>query len=316
MARILLVHPLLLAEQPAEREAASPYFPLGVLSLAAWVRERGHEVAVYDGTFEPDRSSFDRRLASVAPDVVGLSCLLPTRAAALDLAARARAAGALVVAGGPDPTADPEPYLTGGAVDVVVHHEGEQTITALLDRIDAGTLRGAVSRAEATDAAGSGPLGIEDLTDEPGVAFASGGRIVVTAARAPLDDLDALPDPARDLIDLDRYLEAWEATAGYRSATVVVSRGCPRDCRWCAAGVHGPGFRQRSPESVAAEVARLRDTYDIDRLRLVDDVEAMDGDWFERWAGDLEARGATIGFEALDRLERTDLPLFDPAHPL
>ncbi|MEM8924791.1 MAG: cobalamin-dependent protein [Actinomycetota bacterium] len=293
MARLLLVHPLLLAESPAEQASASPYFPLGLLSLAAYVRERGHDVHIYDGTFQPDRSTFDTALAAVDPDVVGVSGVLPTREAALDFAARSAAAGVPVIAGGPDPTAEPTAYLCG-AVDVVVHHEGEQTITALLDRFD------------------QGELSAEHLRDEPGLAFLDpDGALVHTPTRPPIEDLDALPDPARDLIDMERYLDAWEAEAGYRSMTVSVSRGCARGCKWCAAGVHGDGYRERTPADVAAEVKRLTETYRIDRLRFVDDVDAMDRPWFDEWAAAAEANGAAVAFEALNDLERTDLPLLD-----
>ena len=133
MARILFAHPLFLAEQPAERAAASPYFPIGLLSLAAYVREHGHEVAVFDGTFAAGPSAFVEALDDHRPDVVGISAVLPTRAPALGLARLAADAGVPVVVGGPDPTADPAAYLVGAPVEVVVHHEGEQPITRLLD---------------------------------------------------------------------------------------------------------------------------------------------------------------------------------------
>ena len=58
-------------------------------------------------------------------------------------------------------------------------------------------------------------------------------------------------------------------------------------------------------------MAALAATYDIDRFRLVDDVDAIDRTWFEEWAAELEAAGASIGFEALNDLERTDVPLLD-----
>ncbi len=296
MARVLLAHPLLLAERPDEQAAASPYFPLGVLYLAAWARDRGHEVRIYDGTFEADRSSFAATVEAFDPDVVGLSCLLPLRDAALDFAAVAAEAGAFVVAGGPDATADPARYLAGG-VDAVVRHEGERTLAAILDT---------------ADALGPAPLTPAALTEVAGLALLIDGAVVDTGRRAPIDDLDTLPEPARDLIDMGRYLAAWEAAAGYRSLTVSVSRGCARPgCVHCADAIHGEDYRQRSPSAVVAELVALRDEYTVDRLRLVDDVDAMDRSWFDELAAEADRAELDIRFEALSDLTRTDLPLLD-----
>ena len=293
VAKILLVHPLFLVESPAERASASPYFPLGILYLAAYVRQNGHEVAVFDGTFAPSRAAFDTTISSEQPDVVGISCLSPTRETALALADRAEASGAFVIVGGPDPTADPRPYLAGQSVDVVVHHEGEQTIVALLDRVDAATADS------------------DELENEPGIAFRRNGEVVVNQPRPPIENLDELPFPARDLIDLNRYLEEWDDTNGYSSLTIATSRGCPYQCSWCVDAVHGANYRQRSPESVAAEVHELKQSYDVARLRLVDDVDGIDREWLEAWADSAQAIDAAIPFEALNDLKRQDIPLLD-----
>ena len=75
--------------------------------------------------------------------------------------------------------------------------------------------------------------------------------------------------------------------------------------------VHGDSFRQRSPESVAAEMKALKETYQIDRLRVVDDVDGLDRSWIEDWAEAAEAADAVIPFEALNDLERQDIPMLD-----
>ena len=111
MAKILLCHPLFLSLNPEEQALKSPYFPLGLLYLAGYVRAQGHTVAVFDGTFEENVSAFSTRLAAEKPDLVGISALLPLREMALTLAADAKAAGALTILGGPDPTKDPASYL-------------------------------------------------------------------------------------------------------------------------------------------------------------------------------------------------------------
>ena len=294
MAKILLCHPLFLSLNPEEQALKSPYFPLGLLYLAGYVRAQGHTVAVFDGTFEEDVSSFSTRLAAEKPDLVGISALLPLREMALTLAADAKAAGALTILGGPDPTKDPASYLQFPQVDMVVHHEGEQTLDALLRLIDAG------------------PLMPELLAGEPGIAYRdAAGTPVVNQPRPLIENLDELPLPARDLIDMNRYLDTWRAENGYSSLTISTSRGCPYGCDWCQDSVHGQTFRQRSPQSVVAEMKQLKETYDIDRLRVVDDVDGIERDWVEGWADAAAAADAAIPFEALYDLERQDLPMLD-----
>lgn len=294
MAKILLVHPLFLSLNPEEQALQSPYFPLGLLYLAGYVRAQGHEVAVFDGTFEEDVSAFSARLAAEKPDLVGISAVLPLREMALTLASDAKAAAVPTILGGPDPTKDPAHYLQYPQVDMVVHHEGEQTLDSLLRLLDAG------------------PLTPDLLAGEPGIAYRdAAGTPVVNQPRPPVENLDELPLPARDLIDMDRYLDTWREENGYSSLTISTSRGCPYGCDWCQDSVHGQTFRQRSPESVAAEMKQLKETYDIDRLRVVDDVDGIERDWVEGWAEAAEAADAAIPFEALYDLERRDLPMLD-----
>ena len=294
MAKLLLCHPVFLSLSPEEQASASPYFPLGLLYLASYVRDNGHEVAIFDGTFEADETSFARRLAAEQPDAVGIAALLPNRDIALRLAATARDAGVPVIFGGPDATKYPWRYLAFPQVDVVVHHEGELTITRLLDLLDAGQFNR------------------ETFVQELGIAYRDEcGDPVVNPPRPNIENLDELPMPARDLINMDRYLDTWRETNGYSSLTVSTARGCPYGCEWCKDAVYGTSYRQRSPESVAREMKMLKETYQIDRLRIVDDVDGIDREWFDSWAEAAEQMDAAIPFEALEELERQDLPLLD-----
>jgi len=208
------------------------------------------------------------------------------------LASMAAKTGVPVLVGGPDPTASPELYLQG-PVDLVVHHEGEQTMARLADLVDEGALT------------------LDRVADEPGIADRSEGQVIVNQPRPPIENLDELPLPARDLIDMDRYLDMWTQDQGYASMTIATSRGCPFGCEWCRDAVHGEGFRQRSPESVAAEVKALSERYYIERLRFIDDVDGIDREWFDQWAEASQASDSALPFEPLSESSRADLPLLD-----
>src|SRR5438034_1830496 len=87
-----------------------------------------------------------------------------------------------------------------------------------------------------------------------------------------IQELDALPFPAWDLIDVPRYREAWGRAHGRLSWNMVTSRGCPYGCNWCAKPMFGRGYAQRSPASVADELRSLRDAVGPDHVWFADDI--------------------------------------------
>jgi len=290
---LLLVNPVFLSMNKTEQELMNPYFPLGLLYLAAFIREQGFRVEIFDGTFLDGTKEFKNAITRLSPRVVGITAVKPNREMAIDLAKIARSSGAKIILGGPDPTYKPDLYALSPEVDIVVHHEGELTLVELLHFL----LK---------------EKGVQTLCDIDGIAFVDqNNKLIITPRRSYILNLDDLPLPARDLIDMDRYLNIWQQHNGYSSLTISVARGCPYGCEWCQDSVHGTGYRQRSPESVAAEVKTLMNVYQIDRLRLVDDVDGIDQSWFVSWAEAAEKNGAAIPFEALNDLQRKDIPMLD-----
>lgn len=291
---ILLVNPVFLSQNEAERELMSPYFPLGLLYLGAFLRDRDFQVEIFDGTFMDGDQDFIKALDKHNPKVVGITAVKPNREMVLELAEMAKDSGSFVIVGGPDPTYTPEYYLCDHSVDLVVHHEGELTLVKILEamKVDEN--------------------GFSSLVGMPGIAYReANGDIVVNPRRPYLLNLDELPPPARDMIDIDKYLQVWKEQNGYASLSISVSRGCPYGCQWCADAVHGQEFRIRSAESVVAEVKSLMQTYNIDRLRVVDDVDGIDANWISDWAAVAQDQQAVLPFEALYEVERREIPMLD-----
>jgi len=294
MADLLLVNPLRLAEDPVESELMTPYFPLGILYVAAAAREAGYTVAIHDAMFDTGPEAFAETLERERPRVVGFGVLATVRAAALRMAATAKQHGALVVMGGPDPTARPETYLTHltnghHVVDAVSLGESEAALPELL---------------RVLMAAGSSPDGLREL---PGVAYRDEIGQVATSERPPLiQDLDDLPLPARDLIDWEPYRRAWRAKHGYFAMSLIATRGCPYQCTWCQKIVFGRSFRPRSPEAVAKEMRLIKTAYKPDALRIVDDVMGVRRHWVKAWRDAVLASDAAIPFECLSRVDLVD----------
>ena len=104
-----------------------------------------------------------------------------------------------------------------------------------------------------------------------------------------MKDLDALPFPAWDLVDVDRYRAVWRARHGYYSMNLATTRGCPYHCNWCAKPIYGQRYAVRSPERVAAEMAWLKRAYAPDHVSFVDDIFGLRPGWVEAFADAVEA---------------------------
>ena len=146
MTDVMLVNPLFLKDDPVESRLMTPYFPLGLLYLAAVLRDAGYTVSIFDAMFEESDEPFIRALEREEPRVVGLGVLATVRQAALRLAGLAQASGATVIVGGADPTARPDVYLQHQdqgtyTVDLAVVGEAEETVLELVPPL----LRGDIS---------------------------------------------------------------------------------------------------------------------------------------------------------------------------
>ena len=307
MADLLLVNPLFLHEDPVESELMTPYFPLGVLYLAAVARDAGYEVAVFDAMFAEGDQAFLAALETERPRVVGFSVLATVRQAALRLATLAKEHASsdespTVIVGGADPTARPEHYLLHEEsgihpVDLVVVGEGEETWLELLPRLMA-----------LPDGRMAGPEGFADaLTDVRGVAFRGPATSVVTTEPRPLiKEVDRLPFPAREFLDVERYRLAWLTKHDHFSLSLIATRGCPYGCKWCQKSVFGRSFRPRSADSVAAEMAQIKQHFRPDQVRVVDDVMGIDRNWVREWRNALIEKDGVIPFECLSRVDLLD----------
>lgn len=286
MTDLLLCTSYFLAYESMPGARGQPYVSLGVLYLAAYLRQSDRwQVEVFDATFADGLAAFEADLARLRPKVVGIQSVITTRQVARQMIAIAKRYASTVIVGGPDPSVLYESYLQWGA-DVVVIGEGEHTLEELL-----GCL--------ATEP------GAPALNDIAGLAFAADGRLCVTPPRPPIRDINSLPFPAYDLVDVARYLETWRQYNGYSSMHFMMSRGCPFNCAWCSHAVFGRTYRQRSVENVLAEMRLLEQTYGPDHLTIADDTIGLNKKWLADWSAAIERDGPRIPFRCFSRADVT-----------
>lgn len=287
----LLAHSFYLARDAKQLERLKPYPPLTTLLAAALLRRERFDVRLFDATFECSAEAFSSRLDGLAPSVLLLiednfnfltkMCTRNRRSDALSMIDSAKTRGWRVGVSSPDAVDNPELYLKAGA-DAVLDGEAEFS---------------------AADFAGAAEAGETDLGAMPGlIVRGPDGGPRKTAPRLGRPDLDALPLPAWDLVDVERYRRAWKDRHGYFSWNAASSRGCPYACNWCAKPTFGRRYGQRSPASMAEELRRLREEVAPDHIWFADDIFGMTAGWTREFAEEVVGRGAAIPFTIQSRV--------------
>jgi anaerobic magnesium-protoporphyrin IX monomethyl ester cyclase len=230
------------------------YLPIGLGYLAAVLEEDGYDVTVIDcPAQEMDLKQLKTKLASINPDVIGITSMTPTIQSALLSASAAKGAcpDAMVVLGGPHATFMDEQVLNEeAAVDVVVRGEGEETLLELAKTA-------------------SNPKSLNNIQ---GITFRNNGHTVRTPTRPFIKNLDELPRPAYKHFPLEKY-----RLFGRRMLPIMTSRGCPSQCSFCTtARMFGKAFRARSPKNIVDELEWLRDVHGADAFSFYDDTFTLD----------------------------------------
>jgi anaerobic magnesium-protoporphyrin IX monomethyl ester cyclase len=292
MSDVLLTHSYHLPYDPKQVRKMRPYAPLGTLYAASALRAGNISIAVFDTMLEAPEPGFANALEQLQPRIVVIyeddfnflskMCLTRMRELAWQLAGEAQEAGAVVIAHGSDATDQAGAYLRNG-VDFVLRGEAEQTLVELCSAILAG----------------------QSHLDIPGLVYLdNSGNTVQSANRAPKNaSWSTLPRPARELIDLEPYRQAWTGAHGHFSTNVVASRGCPYRCNWCAKPISGNKFQIRPARSVAAEIRELKERYGVQHIWFGDDVFALNHRWVQDFADEIDAMHCALPFKIQSRAD-------------
>ena len=258
------------------REAVVAPPPLGLAYLAAFL-EKDYNVAILDafamGYVRPVEVGGDMLRYGIsdaeiadfidgfAPDVIGISCLFSMQYySVLELSRfiKKRYPKIPLVLGGSHVSYYCENIIKETGCDFIVIGEGEHTLKTLLDRLSTGA----------------------DFTDLDGLAFKTPAGAAKNPKTKYIDDLDALPFPARHLLPMDTYLRINKPhgyVSRFLSANVVTSRGCPAKCSFCSIyTITGRRFRSRSPQNVISELKQIKEDYGIQEVQFEDDNLTLD----------------------------------------
>jgi anaerobic magnesium-protoporphyrin IX monomethyl ester cyclase len=294
VADVLLTHSYHLPYDRKQVRKMQPYPPLGTLYAAAVLRHHKISVAVFDAMLTDPAEGFKDALRKHRPKIVAIyeddfnfltkMCLTRMREVAWQMLLDAKSSGCRVVAHGSDATDHAQDYLRAG-FDFVLVGEAEQTLLDLVNAVALGTSTPYIP-------------GVLSLASP-----AAANHISSHALPANLRQ-DHFPFPARDLIDLEPYRDAWLSAHGTFSLNLVAGRGCPFRCNWCAKPIFGDTYRSQPPEAVAQEMQILKERYAAQHLWFADDIFALNRHWVRQLAVEVEKRGCALPFKVQ---ARTDL---------
>lgn len=289
MKKILFSHSYFLQLDPKQLKNGQPYPPLGTLYAAAVMRKGGYEVSLHDVQFTKGPEELNDEITRVNPDYFVIyddgfnyltkMCLSNMRAAAFRMIGMAKEKGALVIVSSSDSTDRYQLYLDAGA-DFVILGEGEYTLLELVKNLD-----------------------VKQGQEIPGVAYKMDGRYVKTGPRPVIKDLDQLPFPAWDLLDIRPYRETWLQRAGFFSINVSTTRGCPFKCNWCAKPIYGNRYNAHSPARVVQEIKILVEQYGAEHVWFCDDIFGLKPGWVNEFADQMQHAGLKVRFKIQSRAD-------------
>lgn len=284
---------ILLVEAPysygSDKIAVEPYFPLGIGYLASYVRQKEYDVRI----FQAKRSKafyaeFIEEIKKFDPHLVGISAMTPAYPEALRICKLTKMyTKAKTTLGGCHISAlNSKVFRDTDHVDFLVIGEGELTFSELASAVRKGS---------------------SSFSDIDGLIWkGSSGDIIANSLRKFIEDIDTLPFPARDLVDIFRYGGHSYISFGKRVATMISSRGCPFSCSFCSSFLTmGRKYRLRSSENVLAEVDELTSRHKIDHVIFEDDVFTLDRERLLRICEGFRKR--KISWYCLSRVDNIDL---------
>lgn len=232
--------------------------PLGLAYLAAYIRKRGFQVKILDQLNEKE---ILEQINKINPSVIGLPAVTQNYYYVKNLAKKIKKiSNALLVLGGVHITTSPNSFENSG-FDIAIRGEGEIPFNALLESIRLNK-----------------KLVPNDLKKIKGLLFRDNKKIINTGISDQIKNLDALPLPARDLLDMDYYTlpSMLSANSFDPCGAMMTSRGCPFSCKFCSSSCFWEKkTRFFSPVRVVQEIELLYQKYGYRKIAIYDDLFAM-----------------------------------------
>jgi len=265
--------------------------PMGLMYLASYLQANGHEVHIVDVSNDKIWNNLPDIIRKSGADIIGITSMTTGINEALETAQICKEElNVPIVFGGAHASGTPESLTKHPAVDISVIGEGEQTFVELISTIEQGN----------------------SLKEVDGICFKHNGAIIRTASRQLISDLDSLPWPARDLVDMKNYYMDISSHRGIWPAyTVFASRGCPFNCAFCTSNIWERKWRKRDPKKVIDEVEAVYEQFGRPGIKFGDFVFNVDKKWVTQICNEILSRGLDIKWSAKTSIHGVTPELLD-----
>jgi radical SAM superfamily enzyme YgiQ (UPF0313 family) len=243
---------------PHKRKDKFLEYPIYLSYVVALLDREGIDVVFIDAVYqELSVKAFADEVKKHGPGMVVLECSTPSIDHDLETAGQVKKSmpGVLTVLVGSHATVFHHDMMEDHPeIDVICRGEFDMTVLDLAK-------------------SGGSPDALRGI---PGITYRKGGDIIANEDRALIEDLDALPFPARHIIKTDDYRQG--TFSGAKSTTMITSRGCPYQCTFCLwpRTLYGHSYRKRSVKNVVDEIEHVVRDLGVDEIYFDDDCWALD----------------------------------------
>jgi len=290
MSDILFSHSYYYRLDPKQWKNKMPFPPLGTLYAASLMREKGYDASLYDTNLLDHPYGIESAIEAQQPRYLVIyddgfnyltkMCLTTMRDACFEMIALGKEKNCTVIVCSSDATDHYAAYIKSGA-DYIIQGEGEATLLELINTLELKNPVEAVA----------------------GIAFLKDNTIQVNAKRAVLQNLDELPFPAWDLVDMNAYKIIWAESGRQFTLNLATTRGCPYKCNWCAKPIYGNRYNSHSPEYIARHIEFLRTSFGVRRFWMCDDIFGLKPNWVQEFNRQLQLRKLNIRYYIQSRVD-------------
>ena len=287
-------------------EIGGDTIPLGIASLAAYLREKGFGVGVLDCTaLRLNINQINEIIERKNPSIIGFSVTTYGLGTAIDLAKKVREKfpTKLTLCGGAHARDAPE-ETNYDFFDIVTYgKDGEIIIHDIVEKYS--------SKNFSRD---SFLQDFEILDSIKGIVYRKNNVPVQTSPSEIIKNLDDLPFPARDLMPMERYVPFPNAYKRLPATNMVLIRGCPYFCSFCSEA--STGARRRSPEKAIAEIKNCIEVHGIKEIHFWDDTLSYHRKWMKEFTTKLAEANLDITwscFAAVNTVDKEILQLMAKA---